>query len=245
MAQYYAEFDASGHILAFYNDDVWDVDKIPSMVVPITEEQWKDAVSEQGKYVVQNGEFCVPTEDQRKKWLAIQHLYPTAVRMVDFVVQDDLDGKGAYIARWDLDALKPTDEELQAALEAMQPKESDDSIEQKKTEKLRYLDKCCSQAITGTFLSSAVGEMHEYSYDLEAQINMHSLKELFATDPALKEAKWNTRDAGVIVHTKDQFSRLWTDGMMHKIAQLDKLRFLESKLQAASSSSEIEQIKWS
>ncbi|MGG1556230.1 XkdW family protein [Paenibacillus ferrarius] len=47
--------------------------------------------------------------------LAIMHLFPQAVPLVDFVVQDDSNGNGPYLAVWNLPNDPPTDEELQAA----------------------------------------------------------------------------------------------------------------------------------
>lgn len=49
----------------------------------------------------------------------IVHLYPQAIPMKDFIVQDDSDGNGAYIAQWNLEADQPTQEQLQAAWEAI------------------------------------------------------------------------------------------------------------------------------
>ncbi|WP_310549933.1 XkdW family protein [Paenibacillus glufosinatiresistens] len=51
---------------------------------------------------------------------AIQHLYPKANPFRDFLVQDDTDGRGPYIAYWGLDAPQPTDEELQHAWDEYQ-----------------------------------------------------------------------------------------------------------------------------
>lgn len=55
---------------------------------------------------------------------AIMHLFPQANLLQDFLVQDDSDGKGPYIAQWNLDAAQPTEEELQAAWEAYQAAEA-------------------------------------------------------------------------------------------------------------------------
>lgn len=51
---------------------------------------------------------------------AIMHLFPQANPMQDFVVQDDSDGNGAYIAQWNMEEEQPTDERLQAAWEEFQ-----------------------------------------------------------------------------------------------------------------------------
>lgn len=52
--------------------------------------------------------------------LAIMYLFPEANPMIDFVVQDDSDGNGAYIAQWNLEEPQPTEEELQSAWDALQ-----------------------------------------------------------------------------------------------------------------------------
>lgn len=51
---------------------------------------------------------------------AIMHLFPQANPMQDFIVQDDSDGQGAYIAQWTLEAEQPTLEQLQTAWEKFQ-----------------------------------------------------------------------------------------------------------------------------
>lgn len=48
------------------------------------------------------------------KALCIMHLHPQVVNGVDFIVQDDNDGKGQYIAVWNIDAPQPTDDEYQS-----------------------------------------------------------------------------------------------------------------------------------
>lgn len=47
---------------------------------------------------------------------SIKYLYPTAVPLVDFVLQDNSDGNGPFIAKWDEAKLgsKPTKAELDA-----------------------------------------------------------------------------------------------------------------------------------
>lgn len=50
----------------------------------------------------------------------IKHLYPNASPIIDFIVQDDSDGNGPYIASWNLPDPQPTETELQAAWEALQ-----------------------------------------------------------------------------------------------------------------------------
>jgi hypothetical protein len=66
--KYYADSDANGNITAFYNDDIWDVSKIPTTAIPITFEEWQDSVNNPGKYMVQNKAFVLappPTAGQQ------------------------------------------------------------------------------------------------------------------------------------------------------------------------------------
>jgi hypothetical protein len=69
--------------------------------------------------------------------LSILHLYPDADSMRDFLVQDDSDGKGPYIAAWNLDAPQPTETELQAAWEAYLETEANKPPELTEVEQLR------------------------------------------------------------------------------------------------------------
>lgn len=66
--QFYANADANGNIIAYYNDDIWDVTKIPTTAIKITQAQWQDAVANQGKYIVQAGALALappPTAAQQ------------------------------------------------------------------------------------------------------------------------------------------------------------------------------------
>jgi hypothetical protein len=66
---------------------------------------------------------------------ALKQLFPQANPLIDFVVQDDCDGNGPYIAVWNLDEPQPTEEELQSAWEEYQqnPPPSPETQEQKVT----------------------------------------------------------------------------------------------------------------
>lgn len=48
---------------------------------------------------------------------AVMHLFPNAINGVDYLVQDDSDGNGPYIAEWNLTDLQPTESALAAAWE--------------------------------------------------------------------------------------------------------------------------------
>ena len=46
---------------------------------------------------------------------AIMHLYPDSKPLIDFIVQDDSDGNGPYIASWNLSDEQPTPAQLEQA----------------------------------------------------------------------------------------------------------------------------------
>ena len=46
---------------------------------------------------------------------AIIHLYPDSKPLIDFIVQDDSDGNGAYIASWNLSDEQPSPSQLEQA----------------------------------------------------------------------------------------------------------------------------------
>ncbi|MFB0844633.1 DUF4376 domain-containing protein [Paenibacillus oleatilyticus] len=113
-----------------------------------------------------------------------------------------------------------------------------------KANKLTELKRFCTEAIEGTFTSSALGEEHVYSFDTEAQLNFQSTKELMNMHPNFTQTSWKTRDAGVLMHTKEQFTRLWLDGQMHKTNLIEKFRRLEKELEHATSVDAINSIRW-
>lgn len=53
--------------------------------------------------------------------IALQQLFPNADPMRDYIVQDDSDGNGPYIAQWNLPDKQPSEAELLAAWEAKPP----------------------------------------------------------------------------------------------------------------------------
>lgn len=52
----------------------------------------------------------------------LQQQFPNADFIKDIVLQDDNDGRGPYIKYWGVGTPQPTEEELNAAAESMQPK---------------------------------------------------------------------------------------------------------------------------
>jgi hypothetical protein len=165
----------------------------------------------------------------------IIYLFPQAKPLIDFTVQDDSDGNGPYIAVWNLEADQPTEEELEAAWEALNAFD----IEAYKTTSLETLNIMCNATILGTFESSAMGEPHIYVFDYEAQMNLAGTKQAF-TDGLITEIEWNTRDAGVLTHNQEQFNTLWLNGFQHKNSTINRFRTVVTDIQLAETKEDID-----
>jgi len=63
----------------------------------------------------------------------IKHLFPNAVNLVDYTLQDNSDGKGVFIAHWDEAKLgtKPTAAQISAATPAANAAEAQATLNQK------------------------------------------------------------------------------------------------------------------
>lgn len=62
---------------------------------------------------------------------AIVHIYPNAVPMKDFIVQDDSNGNGPYIKGWKYSQPQPTQQELEAAWELIKNTPPQPTIEER------------------------------------------------------------------------------------------------------------------
>lgn len=164
--------------------------------------------------------------------LAILHMYPQAEQPKDFIVRDD--GEGQFIAEWNLDTLQPTEAELRAAwLDAL------------RKQKIEELGLACQAAINSTFVSSALGEPHVYSYDAEARENLKNAEAAakYMADDATVE--WRIHDTREVKqHNKSQIIQLFLDSVQHVQTNVAKYRQLEAQVLAATTEEEITAIKW-
>jgi hypothetical protein len=87
--QHYAGSDSDGNINALYNDDVWEVDKIPATAIKITEAQWRACLAEQGKWIVADGALTLDLVNYPKPYVEPTPLPPTAeqLRIVELEAQ--------------------------------------------------------------------------------------------------------------------------------------------------------------
>ncbi|QQZ64021.1 phage portal protein [Paenibacillus sonchi] len=98
--------------------------------------------------------------------LAILYMYPSADPTKDFMVQDDGDGKGPYIAAWNLDKPKPTEAELQAAWKAYQEAEAN------KPPELTELEQLQKENLLLKSQNNALSERADFIEDIIAEMAM-------------------------------------------------------------------------
>ncbi|UKS24876.1 XkdW family protein [Paenibacillus sp. HWE-109] len=173
---------------------------------------------------------------------AIMHLHPQANPLADFIVQDDSDGNGPYIAKWNLESPEPTEEQLQSAWEAMQPT-PEQVLSQSKQSKTEELNSKCNTTILSGFKSNALGTEHTYDFDYEAQTNLNSTLNAIAAGIATEPILWKASGMPQ-PHSFEQFKALNADGLAHKNANISKYWELKTALSEAKTEEEISSITW-
>ncbi|MEC0264458.1 XkdW family protein [Paenibacillus anseongense] len=173
---------------------------------------------------------------------AITHLFPQAVPFTDFIVQDDSDGNGPYIAQWNLEEPQPTEEELQAAWEAMQPT-PESQVASAKLSKTAELNTACNAAILLGFTSTALGANHTYDFDYEAQTNLNTMLNAIMADLESEPIIWKASNM-LQPHTIDQFKTLFTDSLTHKTININKYWELKMTVESANSMEGVASISW-
>ena len=160
---------------------------------------------------------------------AILFKYPTAIPNTDFVIT--IDEQGEYISEWNLSEPQPTTEEL-----------NEWYFQYKKEEKSIILKQESTLEIYGGFTSATTG--HSYGFSEYDQNNFTQQMVLLLSDPTITEVEWKTVDAGVVVHTKEQFLGVISDANSHKRDILSRLWTKESQLEKTTIVEEVNAIVW-
>ncbi|OAS17153.1 XkdW family protein [Paenibacillus oryzisoli] len=173
---------------------------------------------------------------------AIMHLYPQSIPMTDFIVQDDSDGNGPYIAQWNLEDPQPTLDDLQSAWNAMQPTPVQ-VLNDARTAKINSLNVACNASILAGFTSDALGTDNAYDFAYHDQINLESTFNAISAEIHMDNIKWKA--SGVPQsHTSEQFKLLYADGLAHKNANISKYWELKNAVLSASNAEDISSISW-
>ncbi|OCT10989.1 hypothetical protein A8709_04610 [Paenibacillus pectinilyticus] len=173
---------------------------------------------------------------------AIIHLYPQAVSSVDFIVQDDSDGNGPYIAQWNLEHPQPTTEELQSAWDTMQPT-PEQVLNDVRSSHINKLNAACNTSILEGFTSSALGTDNTYDFEYHDQINLEGMLNAISAGIITENIIWKA--SGVPQpHNFEQFKVLYADGLAHKNANINKYWELKAEAISANNAEDIVSIMW-
>lgn len=173
---------------------------------------------------------------------AIMHLFPQANPMADFIVQDDSDGNGPYVAIWNLEGEKPTEEELQTAWDAMQPTSADLLMTAQIQKKQEISDAVSAKIVEGyqsTVVLASTGRAHFYGTTLIDQQNMTASR-VYATANPAENIKYRPQDVlERVVHTHDEFVQI-SDAVLNRVSNfLDQGYALSTLLVQATTPEEV------
>lgn len=115
-------------------------------------------------------------------------------------------------------------------------------LQHKKEQKDSELESACNDAILNGFTSVATG--FEYEFDMEDQSNFAQQMIMLLKNPALDSVQWKTKNAGIQVHTRDQFIAVVDESEIHKRNQIGKLWHLRQSIATATTLEELNTIKW-
>ncbi len=149
------------------------------------------------------------------------------------------------------DKYEPTPKSINKMKSSMNPdeyykfiKEFDVDLDTLKDAKKNQLDYLCNLAIISGFESDALGEVHLYPADEEAQRNLGFAIKRLEIEPELGSVGFKTLDAGYLNHTLEQLNHVFKDGFDKGQALIIKYNQLKAQVYAAETSIEVDSINW-
>lgn len=113
-----------------------------------------------------------------------------------------------------------------------------------KEAKIAQLNQACFLAITEGFQSDALGVIHSYPSDTEAQNNLSFAIKRLELEPDGATVDFKTLDAGYLPHTLLQLNEVFKDGFDYGQAQIIKYNQLKSQVNAAITNEEVDSFNW-
>lgn len=160
---------------------------------------------------------------------ALLYLYPDAETPRDYVVKND--GNGEYIAVWNLPNPIPSNEELRQAY-----------IEYLKKERIEYFDNYCEELILRGFTSATTG--HFYRFNIYDQMNFNQAYNRLMYDNSITEIAWKTEDAGILIHSREDWIKVYHEGGEHKWYTINHYWQIKNQILNATTEEEILSIQW-
>lgn len=105
----------------------------------------------------------------------------------------------------------------------------------------QLLAETCEAAILKGFTAT---NGHFYRTNRDDQVNMIGQKDELNADPLIEVVPWKTEDAGYIVHTKEEWLKVYQEAFAFKKTQLFKYNELKQKVAAATGHEELVAITW-
>jgi hypothetical protein len=110
-----------------------------------------------------------------------------------------------------------------------------------KTHKIKELNIICNQDILQNFQAT---NGHMYQFTNIDQQNFNQQLSLLLLDNTITEIIWKTEDAGVLIHTRTDFTQVCKDAEVHKKGNISKYWQLKGLVESATTIEELETITW-
>lgn len=108
--------------------------------------------------------------------------------------------------------------------------------------KRRELSISCEAAIKKGFTAT---NGHFYEFDSKDQDNFTQQISLMSLAPELtEEIEWNTEDAGLVIHTREEFIQVCLDSEVHKRNYIAKYRALKKQIREATHWNDVIEVEW-
>jgi hypothetical protein len=117
------------------------------------------------------------------------------------------------------------------------------TLDQAKQNKIAELNTDYQESFT-TFQSSALGSVHTYPIDQEAQDNLDKYVQLAAANPNKNTFYFKTLEQGLMVHTRAQFLQLVDDAEAFEVSQVKKFEAKEAQVNACNTVDQVNSIVW-
>ncbi|PGO60731.1 DUF4376 domain-containing protein [Priestia megaterium] len=99
---------------------------------------------------------------------------------------------------------------------------------------------CEEDVLTGFTASNG----HVYRTNRDDQTNMIGQKDFLNDHPEVATVKWKTEDQGYIIHTREEWLKIYLEAFYNKMMKLEKYNQLKEKIRLATTEAEIIAVDW-
>ena len=120
-----------------------------------------------------------------------------------------------------------------------------DDLETVKNNLINGMNKICEQKIEAGFYSDATGTSHLYRFNkAEDQLNFNQQISMMILVPTISEVYWKTEDAGVVLHTRDQFFGVIGHAAIAKQGKINRYWALKDYILKSTTLEELREVSW-